>query len=248
MVKRHLEVGIAFLFVFALVAVPVRADPVAVYSNFGPGLSFQNDPQSGWTINGFLSPATGQQAISQLFTPADIYTFAGVRVPLSFHSGPNSIDLYLQADHGGLPGAVLDVMHLPALPVGPGVVSAESVSRPTLLANEAYWLSVVAGGPGVVAGWHWNTTGDVFDGRNFAGTQGGGPQGPWGLGPGENGPQFRSAFLIEGDLQAAPVPEPATLLLVAAGGAVACLKRRRHQGGGSTQRPRSAIRGGAAAR
>ncbi len=230
MVKRALDVALGCLLVFAVIVTPVRADPVALYSNFGPGLSFEDDLQSGWTINGFLSPTTGQQAIAQLFTPADTYTFARVRVPVSFYSGPNSIDLYVQADHGGFPGAVLDVMHLSALPVGPRVVSAQSVSRPTLRANEAYWLSVVAGAPGVVAGWHWNTTGDVFDGRNFAGTQGGGPQGPWGLGPGGNAPQFRSAFQIDGELQAAPVPEPATLLLVGAGGAVAYLKRRRHPG------------------
>jgi hypothetical protein len=45
--------------------------PVAViHSNFGPGMAFDADPSHGWTINGFLGPGIGQQAIAQQFTPS----------------------------------------------------------------------------------------------------------------------------------------------------------------------------------
>ena len=47
----------------------------------------------------------------------------------------------------------------------------------------------------MLAGWNWNSIGDISTGTDFAGTQGGVPAGPWGLiFPG----QTRSAFQIDG--------------------------------------------------
>src|SRR5213596_441793 len=62
--------------------------PVAViYSNFGPGMAFDADPSHGWTINGFLGPGIGQQAIAQQFTPSADYTFSAAEVALVLLGG-----------------------------------------------------------------------------------------------------------------------------------------------------------------
>src|SRR5437879_3075157 len=83
--------------------------PVAlIYSNFGPGMAFDADPSHGWTINGFLGPGIGQQAIAQQFTPSADYTFSAAEVAVVSLSGPNIIRVLLQADAGGLPGGVVE--------------------------------------------------------------------------------------------------------------------------------------------
>src|SRR5437016_331184 len=51
-----------------------------------------------------------------------------------------------------------------------------------------------AAADGVLAGWNWNSIGDVSR-ETLAGTQGGGPAGPWGLSP---SPSTRGAFQING--------------------------------------------------
>jgi hypothetical protein len=144
----------------------------------------------------------------------------------------SGFDVFLQADREGLPGAVLEAMHVRGFQFGTAVVSVESFLHPMLAADNPYWLSVVAGAPQVNGGWNWNSIGDVFDGRNFAGTQGpGSPEGPWGLGPFPPGvPQFRSVFRIEALSQPAPVPEPVSLLLVGSGAAIAWSVKWRRKG------------------
>jgi hypothetical protein len=218
MVARAQVSAGTILFLTALAVAPLRADPVTIFSNFGPNLEFQDEPTHGWTINGFFSPSVGQQAISQLFTPSRSYLFERVRLALTLFPGPTAIDLFLQADNDGLPGAVKDVIPLHGLRTGTAVVSGQSVAQPLVFENNPYWLTVVAGAPGVLAGWNWNSTGDVSDGHNFAATQGGSPAGPWGLGLRS---ELRSAFEIQGQVQ--PTPEPSSLVLLA----TACVVFRR---------------------
>lgn len=55
--------------------------PSVIYSNFGPGMTFDTDPAHGWTINGFAGPGVGQQAIAQRFIPAAAATFGARRWP-----------------------------------------------------------------------------------------------------------------------------------------------------------------------
>jgi hypothetical protein len=152
-----------------------------IYSNFGPGMAFDTDPFHSWTINGFLNPDSGQQAIAHQFTPAATETFSGAQVALTLFSGPGSVTVYLQADSNGLPGTVLEQINVTGLTGVPTIFSAKSVRRPQLQSGTPYWLTVVAGGPGVLAGWNWNSIGDSSTGSNFATTQGGSPAGPWGL-------------------------------------------------------------------
>ena len=77
--RAHVLAGM-ILCAIALAGPPVHAEPVTVFSNFGPDFEFQTASTSGWTINGFLNPSTGQQAISERFVPAHSFSFDGARV------------------------------------------------------------------------------------------------------------------------------------------------------------------------
>jgi len=159
-------------------------------------MAFDTAPSHGWGINGFIAPDLGQQAIANRFIPATTREFIGAQVALALVTGPGSVVVFLQADSNGLPGSVLEQINVTGLTVAPTVFSATSVSRPQLQAGTPYWLTVVAGGAGVLAGWNWNSIGDISMGNNFATTQAGSPAGPWGLNfPG----LIRSVFQINGE-------------------------------------------------
>ncbi len=176
-----------------------------IYSNYGSGMSFDVAPSRAWTINGFLSPGVGQQAIAQRFTPLATSTFTSASVALILSRGPASIDVFLQADDNGLPGSVLEQISVSGFSSDPTIVTATSLDRTILLAGTPYWLSLVAGAPGVIAGWIWNSVGDIATADNCASTQAGNPAGPWSRGcfvaPGPTG--IRSVFQINGN---APTP------------------------------------------
>ncbi len=177
----------------ALVSGPV------IYTNLGPGKTFDPGPGHGWGINGYVGPSFGQQAISHQFTPNEDTRFGSAEVALVAFTGPGVVDVYLQEDSGGLPGEVIDQIRLGGLSSTPTLLMARSESMPRLAADEPYWLTVVAGGPGMVGGWSWNSIGD--EGReSFATTQAGSPNGPWGI---FRASQTRSAFQIN----AAPTPQ-----------------------------------------
>ena len=161
-------------------AFTVSPSVAVIYSNFGPGMAFDADPFHGWTINGFLGPGIGQQAIAQQFTPSADYTFSAAEVALVLFSGPNSIRVLLQADASGLPGGVVEEIRVGGLAPTPSVITATSELSPLLRGGTPYWLTVAAGADGVLAGWNWNSIGDVSR-ETLAGTQGGGPAGPWAL-------------------------------------------------------------------
>jgi hypothetical protein len=169
-----------------------------IYSNFGPSKTFDTDPEHTWTINGFLGPTVGQQGIAHQFTPNVTSTFLSAEIALTLYNGPSAVGVFLQADSIGLPGPVLEHIDVAGLTSVPTVFRATSHLQPQLRSGTPYWLTVVAGGAGVLAGWNWNSTGDASTGTNFAGTQGGGPTGPWGL---NSEGSIRSAFQINGRLK-----------------------------------------------
>ncbi len=177
----------------ALVISATEATEV-IFSNFGPGMTFDTDPFHGWTINGYQGPNVGQQAIAEQFTPAANYTFTEVQVPLVLWSGTGVLSIYLHSEAAGLPGPVLAELPVTISQFVPTIVKASSVTRPRLQAGNRYWISIVAGAPGLIAGWNWNSIGDECAG-NGAGTQGGSATGPWGLCLSGS---LRAAFAVSG--------------------------------------------------
>ncbi|MFN8574774.1 MAG: Ig-like domain-containing protein, partial [Gemmatimonadaceae bacterium] len=156
-------------------------------------MMFDADPAHSWTINGDMGPGVGQAAISQRITPnADVALF-NIKVALTRYGGPDSIDVYVQQDVGGLPGQVLEAIPIGGFSFTPSVVTAHSKIGPVLRAGVPYWISVVAGANAVVSGWNWNAIGNLSSG-DMAGTQGGSPSGPWTL----ITPLTRGAFNVTG--------------------------------------------------
>lgn len=180
-------------------AVGSSTSPLVIYTNLGPGRSF--DATQGWTINGYLGSGIGRQAISQQFSPGKSTRFGSAEVALSRFSGPGRVDVYLQQDASGLPGAVIEKIPLAGLRSTPRLFTATSTRMPCLVKGERYWLSVVAAAPRVLAGWQWNSSGDTSS-VAFASTQYGRASGPWSLPP---SPETLAAFQIDPAPSAHPV-------------------------------------------
>jgi hypothetical protein len=161
----------------------VAAAPVIVYSNFGPGMSFDN--VYGWKLQdsirepGYESPLWG---VSQRFTPTADYTFTNAQFPIAMPFGESAfLPVLLQADAGGIPGAIIEELaQFGQSDWVASIVTVNSVSEPILKMGTHYWLTVMP----VYAGyglWSLNSIGDVSAGT-FASTHAG-PAGPWVLGP-----------------------------------------------------------------
>ena len=187
----------------------VHDQSIVVYTNFGAGMTFDANPFHGWGINGFLGPGIGQSVISQRFTPASTVTFSTASVALAYFSGPTAIRVFLQSDDLGKPGNVIEQISLNLIGSIPRVYTVSSTLSPVLYRGTPYWLTVAAGGNGVVAGWNWNSTGDISS-FTFASNQAGGPSGPWGISSGLT----RSAFEITG----LALPQRGAILHQASGG------------------------------
>ena len=123
-------------------AVPARAGSIAVFSNLGPGQSFNT--QQGWEIDGGI---TGDQVIANAFTPAADVDLTQAQLALGSTLGLDTMDLYLESDSSGAPGAVLAELTLQGSigaftpPDGGGaLVTYTCTSCPTLAAGTQYWL------------------------------------------------------------------------------------------------------------
>lgn len=161
-----------------------------VYSNFGPGLTFDSNPTHGWLITGYLVPEVKLQVISQQFTPTSDYTFTAARVALSHVGGWPRIQVLLHADSLGLPGRILEGMVIDTLYSTPAVYVATSTLLPALENGVPYWLTLAPGDIDVVAAWNWNVVGDQSSTTIASIAEGGW----WVIGV----ERTRSAFQIEG--------------------------------------------------
>lgn len=164
-----------------------------IYSNFGREMAFESTPSTAWTINGFLGPSIGQQAISQRFVPPSNYALRAIQLGVTGFPGKDSLRVYVQMDSLGRPGQVLESIPVGGFGTSTGIVTANSRIFPVLRQQMSYWVSLVAGGSGVIAGWNWNSIGDRST-SNFAVTQGGSAGGPWSV----MSNSLRGAFQVSG--------------------------------------------------
>jgi hypothetical protein len=211
------------------------ADPIALFSSFGPGDSFR--PAAipilgpGYPLSeGDVSP--GQQVGVSFSLPGGTFAFTSLdlalsTLPLPGDSRPVDVALTLVGDDTRhLPGtAVLDTLLVTArstLKDGGSVLSVSSSTHPTLIGGLEYWFVASVSGAEQGAGWMGSETDSQLlpaaIRRVDTDWTRSGPNGAFRLfGEQLSGPPL------------APTPEPATVLLVGAG--LACLARRRFHHG-----------------
>jgi hypothetical protein len=205
------------------------ADPVVIYSNFGPAPGYL---QGTWD-NPFLDPQgwvnSDENAYSMGFQLSEAAQLSSIALPVVWGpSLPEGFSVSLRVAEGGVPFPMNTLLERIVVPVPedaqPGDVSMltlPSALQPMLSANTLYFLTAFATGSletslgafGTI--WPWNNAG--IQGLVVNSTAGGvaSRQGPLG------------AFQVHGEVN--PVPEPATVLLIATGGGLVAQRIRKHR-------------------
>jgi hypothetical protein len=129
----------ACLSVLLAVATSARAD-IIVYNNFGAGDSYQTSV--GWTVGNDFSG--DNIAIGETFTPSTTGTLSRIVVALNYAFGTNAATISLQADAGGVPGAVLESFSVSNLPPLDGnyqtPTTVTDATNAALVAGTPYWV------------------------------------------------------------------------------------------------------------
>ncbi len=101
------------------------------------------------------------------FTPSNTVTLTDAITDMLWFTGQTSLNAYLLADNGGMPGAVLDSMNQFG-PVGNGLVTFTcSLNCPILESSSVYWLELQETDPNTSEGWYLSST-DFSDGSDYA--------------------------------------------------------------------------------
>jgi len=194
------------------VASEARADTI-VFSNFGPGMTFNQLQGIGVTGSGDVF---GGFIPAYAFTPTETFTFSSAQLPMNLVTGPNHFQVLLMTSSGGLPGNIIETITVSA-PTSAGIVTANSALHPVLTSRTQYWLAVFAPEPNTFGIWNFSLN-DFSTPQALAFNS---PTGPWVLNN-----VNRSAFQINGE----PVPEPSTMLLLGTGlAALGTAVRKRRQ-------------------
>ena len=138
----------------ALFSGAAAADDV-IFNTFGPGDSYS----SSTSLAGRSTTGESVTLSNAFVMPSAMdVTVDGIDVAAILGSGTNAVVLSLRSETAGIPGATLESWTITGLgPFGAAnpLKSVTSVSRPTLLAGQRYWLTMSGGAADTVAGWNF---------------------------------------------------------------------------------------------
>ncbi len=112
--------------------------------------TFNTDPNNaydccnGWTVSATGSITGFQQDVAMPFTPNKNYAVKTITVAVGYVAGTNGVSVSLNADAGGLPGAVIKKASVTGLPVfGTCCVTASIGAKGSpVTAGTQYWVVV----------------------------------------------------------------------------------------------------------
>jgi hypothetical protein len=112
--------------------------------------NFNSDPNNvyeccvGYTISGPSSAVAATYADAMPFTPGMNATVTKIAVAVGYVTGTNAVTVSLNADSGGLPGAVLKKFNLSGLPAFGSccVVETHGTGGVPVTAGTQYWVVV----------------------------------------------------------------------------------------------------------
>lgn len=189
-------------------ATAMRAD--VVFSNFGPNQSYVGN--SWWGVGTTRMPPIGIQVDAFPFTPTTTSTLTGADLALSAFSGVSPLNVYIESNSGGTPGAILATLTqtgtYSAYPTTSVVNFTCGATCATLNAGSTYWIVGQQTNTANTAYWMYSFS----DSGTWYYNEVNGATGPWTTATAGN--NF-SAFDVTGTTS--PVPEPASLALLGSG-------------------------------
>jgi hypothetical protein len=139
--RSHRYIGSALAVLGALLLLAEAAYADVIFSNFGPGDTFSSTLYDVWGSMRFISGGTflpDRDMAMPLIAGGGNFTFdrAELAVRLLVTLTPNELDALLLADGGGVPGALVETIHLTGIvPGSPGILTADSALHPLLIAG-----------------------------------------------------------------------------------------------------------------
>lgn len=209
--------------VLLLLASTARLKADTIYSNLGPGQTFDTTQASvlGHSSNG------NTYVLAYTFVPTENAMPTDVLMAIGLFAAPQlpPLNVYIESNVGGLPGSILDSFS----PAGNVSFQASLVQfncsscLQSLTAGTTYWLVAQESNPAVNISWYYTGTANNPGGSAPAAlNKTGSATGPW-----VGNTSTTTAFQIDGTPVVSEVPEPGTWLLVGSGIVAVALVRSR---------------------
>lgn len=126
----------------SLAVTPVYAQ--ASYDSLSGG--FESNLFIGHPFDGILIGG-GYKEIASSFSVSQSLTLGSIDLALGITSGSGTAQVFLYADSGNEPGAILESFSITGIGTTASIFRVESSVQPLLTSGQNYWISVAAGAP-----------------------------------------------------------------------------------------------------